>query len=325
MRLGSTRTWAWLAGGTLVGSLLTAGVAQAATGAAASGLGASDRAVRWGLLIGFGGALALAVGAELVGAGQGILIGTDGRVSTSKTVAAIWTLIVVAGLIGLVYADLVGHPEALHATNDSGVVGQYALLFGGPLGAAIAAKGIVTKQVNDNPSAKSTASSTGISDLLLDDAGNTDLGDFQYVVFNLVAMIFVIGNLLVHPSLGLPRLPDVLLGLTSVSAVGYVSKKAVTPAAVATGKLVPDHGPVSTPVQITLNGLSPSTELKSPLWVRFNEHLGAISQISVKDETGTAIVSGSAPAIDPAPRLPVKVTVITAIGNVIDAGTFTYD
>lgn len=323
MRLGSGRAWWWLAGGALAGLLLIPGVAQAATGAAAASLQASNRAVRWGLLIGFGGALAMAAGAELVGAGRGILIGVDGRVSTSKTVAAVWTLIVVAGLIGLLYADLIGHPEALHATNDSGVVGQYALLFGGPLGAAIASKGIVIKQVNDDPAAKSTSSSTGISDLFNDDAGNTDLGDFQYVVFNLVAMIFVIGNLLVHPSLGLPRLPDVLLGLTSVSAAGYVGKKALTPAAVATGTLKPDHGQLGTPVQLILKGLSPSTELKSPLWVRFNDHLGAISTISVEDST--AIVNGSAPALDPAPRMPVKVTVITAIGNVIDAGTFTYD
>jgi hypothetical protein len=323
MRLGCGRAWLWLAGGALAGLLLIPGVAQAAAGAAAASLQASDRAVRWGLLIGFGGALAIAVGAELVGAGRGVLIGTDGRVSTSKTVAAAWTLIVVAGLIGLVYADLIGHPEALNATNDSGVVGQYALLFGGPLGAAIAAKGIVTKQVNDNPSAKSTATSTGVSDVLLDDAGNTDLGDFQYVAFNLVAMIFVIGNLLVHPSLGLPRLPDVLLGLTSVSAVGYVGKKALTPAAVATGKLQPDHGPVNTTVQITLDGLSPTAELKSPLWVRFNEHPGASPRILV--DGSTAIVSANAPTLEPASRLPVKVTVITAIGNVIDAGTFTYD
>lgn len=143
------------------------------------------------------------------------------------------------------------------------------------------------------------------------------------MAFNLVAMIFVIGNLLVHPSLGLPRLPDVLLGLTSVSAAGFVGKKALTPAAVATGTLKPDHGKVDTLVQITLTGLSPSTELKSPLWIRFNDHLGAISTIAVEDST--AIVTGSAPALDPAPRLPVKVTVITAIGNVIDAGTFTYD
>jgi hypothetical protein len=311
----------WPTGAALGGLLLVPGVAQAAIAAGASE--ASNHAVRWGLLIGFGGVLALAAGAELVGAGRGLVIGADGRVSTSKTVAAVWTLIVVAGLIGIVYADLLNHPEALDATNDSGVVGQYAVLFGGPLGAAIAAKGIVTKQVNSNPSAKSTASSTGVSDLVLDDAGNTDLGDFQYVAFNLVAMIFVIGNLLVHPSLGLPKLPDVLLGLTSVSAAGYVGKKALTPAAVATGKLTPDHGPVITPVQITLDGLSPTAELKSPLWVRFNEASAMISQVAV--DGGTATVSAIAPTMDPAPRSPVKVTVITAIGNVIDAGTFTYD
>jgi hypothetical protein len=33
----------------------------------------------------------------------------------------------------------------------------------------------------------------------------------------------------ISPQLGLPTLPDVLLGLTSVSAVGYVGKKTLTP------------------------------------------------------------------------------------------------
>ncbi|MDQ6606296.1 MAG: hypothetical protein M3Z06_07085 [Actinomycetota bacterium] len=199
----------------------------------------SNEAIRWGLLIGVGGAVLLTVLLAATGLEKAMVIGRDNRLSTSKTVAGLWTVVVAGGLVGFVYAQLLGHPQALDNTNHSGVVGQYALLFGGPLGAAIAAKGIVSRQVTNDPSAKSPAPRPKLQDLVADDAGNTDLGDFQYVLFNAVALFFVIGNLLVHSSGGLPRIPDVLLGLTSVSAVGFVSKKALVPPAGPTRKVLP--------------------------------------------------------------------------------------
>jgi hypothetical protein len=126
-------------------------------------------------------------------------------------------------------------PGALVTTGRSGVVGQYAVLFG----AAIAAKGIVNQQVSNNPSAKSQAGSPSPGDLVNDDAGNTDLGDLQYVLFNLVALVYVVGSVYVSPLHGLPKIPDVLLGLTSVSAAGYVGKKAFTPRASRVRRLCP--------------------------------------------------------------------------------------
>ena len=65
-----------------------------------------------------------------------------------------------------------------------------------------------------------------IISLLIADDGTTDIGDFQYVVFNLItAAVFVGAFLRIDPQ-GLPTIPDTLLGLTSVSAALYVSKKA---------------------------------------------------------------------------------------------------
>lgn len=189
----------------------------------------TGEAVRLGFLIGIGlEALVIVLLVFLTRVPMSTLVvGKDKRVSTSKTVAAAWTLIVAAALLALVYADLLGHPQALSATEAAGVVGQYALLFGGPLGAAILARGIVVGQVGKNPAVKPAATSTSPSDLVLNDAGNTDLGDFQYVLFNAVALVFVVGMLLRNPASGLPHIPEVLLGLTSVSAVGYVGKKAL--------------------------------------------------------------------------------------------------
>jgi hypothetical protein len=317
--------WLLLVGAAFAGTLLVPDAALAAAAhAAQSASHQSNAAVRWGLLIGIGGAAAATVLAALLGPGRALVIGADKRISTSKTIATGWTVVVGGALVGMIYADLLDHPQALNATNAAGVVGQYALLFGGPLGAAIAAKGIVTNQVDNDPSAKTPASSTKVADLVLDDAGNTDLGDFQYVLFNVAALLFVLGNLLVHPSDGLPHLPGVLLGLTSVSAAGYVGKKALTPQGAVRGKLEPDHGTATTMVEIELKGLAPLPKAGAPMWVRFGDQPGAVHKATV-DRQGVVTLSGKPPAPAEKPRNPIKVTVVTDNGTVIDAGEFSFD
>ena len=157
-----------------------------------------------------------------------LLIGFDGRVSTSKTVAAIWTYLLASALLGFVMAKFAGYPQALDNLMHSGLEGQYGLLIGGPLGAAIAAKGIVGKQVAEDPESKTKAGaneSPNPSQLIQNDNAETDLGDFQYVLFNFVAMVYFVGAIFGSPAAGLPHIPDVMLALTSVGAVGYVAKK----------------------------------------------------------------------------------------------------
>jgi hypothetical protein len=217
--------------GAIVGVVALAALPAAAWAAGATDPAAAARSVRWGFVIGLGVELAAIAVLALFGKPVStFVVGHDKRVSTSKTIAVVWTFVVVAALVAVVYASLRNHPEALNATDAANVMGQYALLFGGPLGAAILAKGIVTSQVTKDPAAKTVATSTGLTDLVLNDAGDADIGDFQYVLFNAVALLFVVGMLLHEPVKGLPHIPDVLLGLTSVSAVGYVGKKALPPA-----------------------------------------------------------------------------------------------
>lgn len=278
--------------------------------------------VRIGISGGLVVALLIVVGAWLA-AGRSVFTGEDNRISTSKTIATVWTLIVAGGLLGMVYAKLAGHPGALDTTGRSGVVGQYAVLFGGPLGAAIAAKGIVTQQVSNNPSAKSQAGSPSPGDLVNDDAGNTDLGDLQYVLFNLVALVYVVGSVYVSPLHGLPKIPDVLLGLTSVSAAGYVGKKAFTPQNLVSGKVVPDHGSAGDSVSIRVTGLSPASQKMAPMWVVFGDHAGEIAQSPVSNGEATLSVA-KVPGISPLPPKPVPVRVTTLDGTVIDAGQFDY-
>lgn len=167
---------------------------------------------------------------------RGIWVGKDGPLSASKTIAAVWTYVVASPLLAAVIAWLIGHHQALDATKS---VSDYAILFGGPLGAAILAKQIRVAQLNKAAAAAAAAAPPGapapapgapapaLSDLVKSPDGDDDLGNLQYLLFNIVALVYVIGSLVQHPTHGLPNIPDVLVGLTSVSAVGYVAKKAL--------------------------------------------------------------------------------------------------
>jgi hypothetical protein len=159
--------------------------------------------------------------------GRSLVVGQDNRVSTSKTAALVWSYTLAGALLSFVIARWLGHPEGLDQLNEQGLNAQYAVLVGGPLGAAILAKGIVSAQVDSGDSAKPTADSATPVQLVQNDAGQTDLGDLQYLLFNVVALVFFYGDLLRVPQAGLPTIPDVLIGLTSVAAVGFVGKKAL--------------------------------------------------------------------------------------------------
>jgi hypothetical protein len=252
-----------------------------------------------------------------------LVIGLDNRTSTSKTIVAVWTFVVGSALLALVYAKLINHSEALDATNKSGVIGQYALLFGGPLGAAIIAKGIVVNQLTNKTSVKLPAEKASAADLISNDAGEADLGDFQYVVFNLVALVFVLGTLLHYPVSGLPHIPDVLLGLTSVSAVGYVGKKALTPGGTILATLVPEAGAPATPVTITLAGVTPADQVRADMWIRFGEQDQG-SLMSTRVTGGNASLRINAPDLQLPAGTAVEVTVGLADGAVVRAGKYTY-
>lgn len=186
---------------------------------------------------------------------RGAIVGADGRVSTSKTVAVAWTYSLAAGLLSIVIAKWMVHGHAYGQLIKHGLQGGYALLIGGPLGAAILAKGIVSTQV-ENGASKPAASSAQAADLVSNDNGQTDLGDLQYVIFNTVALVFFYGELIAHPELGLPSIPDVLLGLTSVSAVGYVAKKVLPTGGLNVVKVEPAKAAAGDVITLYVSGLA---------------------------------------------------------------------
>jgi hypothetical protein len=209
---------------------------------------------------------------------RGAVIGTDKRLSTSKTIAVVWTYALASALLSIVIAKWWGHPAAYKAQVAVGLQAGYGLLIGGPLGAAILAKGIVTSQVASGQSKPESKDGAKAADLVSNDEGGTDLGDLQYVLFNTVALTFFFGDFLTSPQLGLPTIPDVLLGLTSVSAVGYVAKKALPAAVRKITKLEPATVPLAqwqagTTLKVFGSGLL-NADGSAPDQVRFENAAG---------------------------------------------------
>jgi MFS family permease len=184
---------------------------------------------------------------------RSLYVGADGRWSTSKTQALLWTYVVLFGLIALFAADYFGLDLSGAAEKDApGEQGfsdielrpEYLLFLGGPFAAAILARGLVASKLekgevvkpNEDPDRSAV---TGLRDLISNDAGNADLIDFQYLCFNLVAIAVVLFQLVPNLQNGFPEVPEFLVGLTSASALAYVTKKAVERSRPSIARLVP--------------------------------------------------------------------------------------
>lgn len=154
--------------------------------------------------------------------------GKDGRWSTSKTSAVLWTYAVWFAFLAIL----------LH-TNGEGIKHailkqQYLVLLGVPIATAVVAKGLTQskvesgKVVTKGPDGTETSVTAGVGQLVADDTGQPALLDFQYFGFNLLLLAYFFVRFLGHEAAGLPDLPDSLVALTGVSAAGYVAKKGLT-------------------------------------------------------------------------------------------------
>ena len=154
-----------------------------------------------------------------------LINGQDGRWSTSKASAVLWT-----------YAVWFAFITTLLHTNGKGLEDavlkqQYLILLGLPVGAAVVAKGITQSKVEAGkistklPDGVETNALRGISQLITNDSRQPDQLDFQYFGFNLILLAYFFTRFLGHQSLGLPELPDSLVALSGISAAGYLSKK----------------------------------------------------------------------------------------------------
>lgn len=181
----------------------------------------------------------------------GILLGADGRISTSKTQTWLWTLGLATAFLYLTGIVVFG-PAGADKLWDKTDWDQYFLLLGGPFAAGVLAKlTVVTKiqngslqQTTTNAASPDALQSAGAAtsdevakarDVVSTDSGEIDVVDSQYLVFNVVAFIYIaaayISSVLdADPAdriapFALPNVPSVLLGLTSLSALTYVANK----------------------------------------------------------------------------------------------------
>ena len=177
---------------------------------------------------------------------KALVVGTDGRTSTSKVQAVLWSYAV---LFAFAYMLLLGRVlvGGSHAPRLGGLANsflqfasvslqpEYVAMLGLPIAGAVAAKALTTgktarEELLKPPSDKSGIV-RGVAEVVTDDNGQADLLDFQYAAFNLIALAYFFTTFVTvtsaNPGEGLPAIPPTLLALSGVSTVTYVTKKAM--------------------------------------------------------------------------------------------------
>lgn len=195
------------------------------------------------------------LGITAQGKHKSVLTGADGRWSTSRFSALLWSAVLAYMLVALVVVGVTeqtSSPELAQKFDQ--VDGVYLALLGGPFAAFLLAKVAVQQKTGgETPSLqKTTAQQPTAGDVVQGDTGNTDVVDFQYVLFNVIAAGYVASLFVPHPGTGVPDVPTALAVLTGGSALTYVTNKAVAsnapqvtamaPTSVAAGAIVAVYG-----------------------------------------------------------------------------------
>ncbi|MEV7420307.1 hypothetical protein [Streptomyces sp. NPDC089919] len=194
------------------------------------------------------GGLALLGTALTVWRRPGVVTGKDGRISTSLTLAFAWTVILVWMLLvllgyavatgkGLDYFTPAHGPGPLSALSPT-----YLELLGGPFVAVVGAKAVVGGRLKTGSMTKAPSRAAArFREAISSDSGRTDLMDLQYVLFNAVAMLYVVVLFAMDVAPGLPKLPSEVWLLTAAPAGAYLANKATPrPNPVVTGVTVQD-------------------------------------------------------------------------------------
>jgi hypothetical protein len=156
------------------------------------------------------------------------VVGEDNRLSTSRTVAAAWVLLVAFAVLVLVgrLAAASDHAErdalisGLELARAAGVVTVLAVVCG----IAVLVRRVVGLRVLAQRLQKVRAHRPRAADLLTDDAGRGSFADIQYVVISTVAVLFAAVRLARRPD-QLPDLPWGLAVVVLVSAATYLAGK----------------------------------------------------------------------------------------------------
>lgn len=156
------------------------------------------------------------------------LIGEDNRLSTSRTVASAWVLLLVFAVLVLAL-QLAGASD--HGARDELIAGLELARGAGMLtvlavvcAIAVVVRRVVGVRVADRRLQKVRAERPRLADLLCDDAGRGNFADVQYTLVTAVAVLFSAVRLARRPE-QLPDLPWALALLVTVSAATYFASK----------------------------------------------------------------------------------------------------
>jgi hypothetical protein len=177
---------------------------------------------------------------------KSLVIGTDGRASTSKLQAVMWTYALLLVFFYMLFLNRTLWHGAATPTlpSPSGVFDkfvhgplqpEYFALLGLPVAAAVVAKALTTGKAASGQLTKSASESrgvgAGIAEIVSNDTGQADLVDIQYFAFNVVALLYFLVQFATvtaaDPGKGLPTIPPTLLALAGVSTTSYLVKKAL--------------------------------------------------------------------------------------------------
>ncbi|MFH8678248.1 hypothetical protein [Streptomyces lydicus] len=157
------------------------------------------------------------------------LIGEDGRLSTSRTVAVGWaTAVLYAVLMAAVQLAAAAPPlrDRLLAGLSLGRSGALLALLATGWAVAVLAYGLVAARVRAGRLQKVPAQRPRAADLLTDDAGRGSFLDVQYLLVNAVVLALALVRLAGRPE-QLPRLPWGLVALAGLSGATYLAGKLV--------------------------------------------------------------------------------------------------
>jgi len=173
-----------------------------------------------------------------------LVMGEDGRVSTSQLQVALWSYAVAFAVLVIVLTNGILDPKFE-------LQEQYLVLLGSPAAAAILAKGIASSRTDEGTLSKPKVPKDkqkrglvkGLGDVISDDQGQLEIFDLQYLLFTVVALVVFFAGFFASNLQALPDLSWTLVGLTSVSAAGYVGKKLARDQAPVLTAVAPDWAP----------------------------------------------------------------------------------
>jgi hypothetical protein len=183
----------------------------------------------------------------------GLVRGLDGRTSNSKVQLVVWFGVVIVAYLSTLWLRFCYSSNLLLdsvdiPTNLLAISGLSALSFAGAKAItqgkqnALAAAGMEDAMKKPADSARPSS----LSDLVLDDAGNPDIGDFQMLLVTLIAAItycvqifMFLGVIELRGKVMIPDVDGTLLAAFGLGQGAYLAKKA------ASGPKAPDVPPAS--------------------------------------------------------------------------------